>query len=137
VPNPVDPSLLVRPFVAGVGGVPRPQKASAKPPEPPKLTLKGGSAKVVTETKAGSTTVQWTYNDKKHSEVKRTFDVVRVKNPSDPSQYVDVEQMTKIDYALKGIPERERNAKSIELAKQPTADNIEVMQRNITRSAPE
>lgn len=66
-----------------------------------------------------------------HNETTRTFDKVRVKNPDDLSQHVDVEAMTK--YQGKNAIDRSRI--TINYDRVQEADNIEVLSRDNTRNS--
>ena len=67
------------------------------------------------------------------SETSRTFDVVRVKNPDDTTQHVDVEVMT--EYQARNKIDKSRITLRYG-AQQPNA-NIEILSRNnVRKSAP-
>lgn len=66
-------------------------------------------------------------------EIQRTFDVVRVKDPDNEDNHVDVEVMTQ--WVSRSSINGQRV--TLNLARQPSAANIEVMQRGQTRTASE
>lgn len=63
-------------------------------------------------------------------EVRRTYDVVRVKNPDDNEQHVDVEVMT--EYQARNTISSKRT--TLRFADTQDADNIEILKRNQTRT---
>lgn len=65
-----------------------------------------------------------------HQETKRTFDVVRVKNPDDNAQHVDVEVMT--EYQAKNRIDESRI--KVRFTPQAAAENIEILRRDQTRT---
>ena len=62
-------------------------------------------------------------------ETERTFDVMRVKNPEDPQQYVDVEVVT----ALKSLDWTDV-PQTLRLAKPPETDNVERLEEDVKRT---
>lgn len=87
---------LVRPFERPriAPAVPATALPATEPPEPIVLTFGAtGSVKTMTGTDSSSVTA---YMDDKQRETKRETVEKRVENPDDSSQYVDVENTTKI-----------------------------------------
>src|SRR3954469_8914596 len=99
---------VVRPVV--VAGF-RPQ-ARVLPVDPnatlTEFKLEGGSSKPVEESFNGNTSITYSI---KHKERDRTFDQIRVKNPDDNDQHVDVEVATQVKthtYAGGSQPSRQK-----------------------------
>lgn len=69
----------------------------------------------------------------KSDETKRTYDVVRVKNPDDPTQHVDVEAMT--EYIARNRIDKSRT--TLRYAPQGASDNVEVLSKNNVRTSGE
>ena len=70
----------------------------------------------------------------KHKERNRTFDQIRVKNPDDDDQHVDVESTTALQthvYSGGSQPSKQKSA----FQQQPEAANIEVLSTGNKRSA--
>lgn len=98
---------------------------------PPKVvnnpTIVWGSAgNSIFDLKAHS---QGEYNEPDTVEEKRTFDVVRIKNPDDPDQHVDVEVMTA--YQARNRIDDSRTKFEFEHPK--ASDNVEIISRDNTR----
>ena len=71
-------------------------------------------------------------------ETKRTYDKVRIKNPNDPEQYIDVKRPTKITTA----PEEEGSssgtpARTVKYARQKESATIEILERDIVEKNPD
>lgn len=69
-------------------------------------------------------------NNDDHKEIRRTFDTVRVKNPSDNSQFVDVEVLT--EYQARNRIDDSRV--KVRFTPQEASSNIEIMRRNQVRT---
>jgi hypothetical protein len=66
-------------------------------------------------------------------ETERTYDVVRVYNPDDRSQFVDTEQMT--EYQARNKISKERI--TLKFATNSNTENTEVIQKGLTRATGE
>jgi hypothetical protein len=77
-------------------------------------------------------TVKDQVNNKRDDvEIQRTFDVVRIKNPDDDEQHVDVEVMT----GLKARSQIDKGRTQLRFSKPESSGNIEVLRRNQTRDS--
>jgi hypothetical protein len=90
------------------------------------FTMDGGSTSATELSHSRSVS----YSNQLNREVRRVYDVVRVKNPDDEDQHVDVEVTRGMVLAngLGGI-------NKLKLSKPPTADNIEVLESLKTRDS--
>lgn len=68
-------------------------------------------------------------NQRDDREVERTFDVVRVKNPDDDTQHVDVEVMT----GYKAQNQIDKSRTQLRLTPPQGGGNVEILQRGQTR----
>jgi hypothetical protein len=66
-------------------------------------------------------------------ETKRTYDVVRVYNPDDNSQYIDTEEMTE----YQGRNQISADRITLRFAKTQNTENVKVQQRGLTRKNPD
>lgn len=73
-------------------------------------------------------------------ETQRTYDEVRVKNPDDPSQHVDVQRPRKVNFESDEDDRRHRNVtdmapgyNAVLYAKEVLKDNIEIIRENVVQ----
>lgn len=95
------------------------------------IHIMGGNATVFPLNKSFSSNSTWVYNKRKHKEVKRTFDVARIKNPDDPNQHVDVEVINRLKIAR---DKSNKKTYQVDYPKIEPSDNVEILQRNQNRS---
>ncbi len=98
--------LIVRPFQTRAVTPPAAAVGEAQAVEPAKLAIEGSGAKTFRysftySSQGGSASSRW-------KEIKRTSQTVRVHNPDDPEQYVDIKRPKTITFANEENP-RERN----------------------------
>jgi hypothetical protein len=98
------------------------------------VIIKGGAAQVITLSHSSDSTV----SKQVVKEVKRTYDEVRIKNPDDESQHVDVKRPRKIETAPEktGVPHG-GSSMITKYAKQPETSTIEVLTRNNEEKNPD
>lgn len=77
--------------------------------------------------------VKQTVKNDRNTETKRTFDVVRITNPDDETQFIDTEVMT--SYQARNTISRDRI--ELRFAKPEASDNIQILKRNQTRTTSE
>lgn len=116
--------ILVRPLV-----VPdtRPSAGVALPPSSDDpVVITGNSGRYIDLHHS----LSWSFTKQREREIKRRFNVLRVHNKDDDSQYVDIEAMT-------GLATLDPKGRTIirTFAKPSTADNIETLEQNQVRSA--
>jgi hypothetical protein len=63
------------------------------------------------------------------NETGRHIDIMRVKNPEDSSQYVDVEAVTRLRTL-----NHKGDAEKLRLAKPQARDNVEILEENVRRN---
>lgn len=117
---PVDVSLLTRPR----------RKEKAAVDEIPRLIIVGRGANDNSGNTTRSQTLTSIYANKNQNEVKRVYDVVRVKNPEDTSQYVDTEVVRKLTINKEAGTKKEVNYGFDDTV----GANTERLQSNLTRT---
>lgn len=123
---------IIRPAAAGAIRPPPPPGYFASPIfSDPNIVTWGSSGGSVFELQAHQQATvppaKWPKND----EQKRKYDVIRVKNPDDPTQHVDVEAMT--EYVARNRIDKSRI--TLRYAPQGESENVEVLSRNNTRNS--
>lgn len=73
-------------------------------------------------------------DEKQQRETRRTYDVVRVKNTEDDSQYVDTEVTTEYQMRQRITADRYTPFKYVYGAA-PTGDNIEILKKGLVRTS--
>lgn len=124
-----DLEYVARPSVAGMLGVrPRGPTTDREPIVDGSVMIKFGSAGPNVFVANGQFKIAENTGDDR--EIRRKYDVVRVKNPTDNEQYVDVEVMTEYQ-ARNRISEKRTKIRFFDVE---PAENIEILRRNQTRT---
>jgi hypothetical protein len=118
---------VVRPYAIQGVNPPKPQVEGPNAPEQAILEFGGSGASVFTVALSAFTEV---VTIEPHREISRTFDVVRVKNPDDPKQFVDVESLRKV--TLQNVSTGAK--REITYAEQQADANTEFVKRNQIRT---
>jgi len=115
---------------------------TTKPPADPDeettqdlVVIAGGEATFITLNFTWSSQV----SKQVHKETQRTSDLVRIKNPDKPEQYVDVMRPTEIRTSPKAGQTGKNPPSSMKVIymPQPEAPNVEVIEEDITEKNPE
>lgn len=100
-------------------------KPLVEPSDDNPITIDGGTAQLINLNHSAN--YSWSHISER--EVERTYDVMRIKNPEDASQYIDDEVITKIK--LRGI---DGTTRKVRYADPPEADNIEILSEDNERT---
>lgn len=128
---------IVRPVLAPSympAAAPRPRGKTKTADEVPTLEIVAGSVTMVDFSQTISQTDTSIYATRKERETKRTYDVARVKNADDPSQYVDVEQLKKVTIN-RGARSTSKNEYTVEYPGVQNGPNVEIITPNQTRTS--
>lgn len=116
--------VIVRPFV---NPDTRPKARAPKPVVDERITeIAGRRGSFIQLSHSESTS----WNTSNQTEVKRTFDVVRVKNPDDDQQHVDVEVTTKLR-----VRNADNSQSTLRLAKPTATENTEILEEDRERDS--
>jgi hypothetical protein len=119
-----------------------PPPAVTEQPDDGLMRIKGSGAAVINLNHSES----YNYSRSVVKETKRTYDEVRIKNPDDPEQHVDVQRPRKINTqsneATTGAPRKNTGATgpanvTTIYAKQAPQDNVEVLRENVEEKNPD
>jgi len=111
------------------------------PPDPDEETTK--DLVVIAGGQATFITLNFTYssqvNKQIQKETERTSDLVRIKNPDNPAQHVDVMRPTEVKTSPKAgqIGPNAPSSMKIIYMPQPVAENVEVIEEDIVEKNPE
>jgi len=134
-------TAVVRPFGVTTGDPPiRGPIISSPPPHTSEqedkglVVIKGSNASFITLNHQSDSTI----SRQQQKETKRTYDEVRVHNPDDPSQHVDVQRPRKITTAPEkvGVPGGGTSITTT-YAPQPAQPNVEVLTEGNVQTNPE
>ncbi len=113
-----------------------PPPAASEQPDDGLMRIRGSGSQVINSSHSRSAS----FSRQVAKETKRTYDEVRIKNPDDNSQYVDVQRPFKTNMQTpntRGVFDPWQvqfwapTYTTIVYAKQPEQDNVEVIQENI------
>lgn len=115
--------IVVRPSLPG-GKRPQPRRLPQSNDEP--VSFDGGSGQLIELTHSRT----WSYSKERIRETRRIFDTMRVHNPDDTDQFVDVE-------VVRGLQTVDATGKinKYKFGKPPTTDNIELIDSLRTRDS--
>lgn len=131
-PAPVKLVSIIRPF--GQPDIRPPptyvKKAKEEPNEDEDLVVWGNSGNSIFALQATSKS---DIKPQESDEISRKYDVVRVKNPDDPDQYIETERMT--EYQARNKIDGSRI--TLRFEKTQASENIEIVKKDQTRKAAE
>lgn len=135
---PVDLFSIFRPFRDPLPHVAVPFSTIAeKQPDETSLIVLGGKVTIIQLNQTYASTLQVTYNNKQKAEVERKFDVVKIKNKEDETQYVEAEvtKEQKLDYTKQsGGGGTGNNWQTVKYGEIKEEDNIEIVKKDQKRT---
>jgi hypothetical protein len=115
---------LVRPLLpANFRPPPWPSQRKSKADDDfAELTIAGGSGQVIVSSDSWSNNSQWTYNDVGEVERERQVVPLRIKNPDDPEQHIDTDQMEMMKLRSR---RNQKNPRGVRFMEPEFNDNVE------------
>jgi hypothetical protein len=125
---------LVRPLLpANLRPAPWPSQRKSKADDDfAELTIAGGSGQVIVSSDSWSNNSQWTYNDVGEVEAEREAAPLRIKNPDDPSQHIDTDQMEMMKLKSR---RNQKNPRGLKLAEVEENETVERRGPNQTKKS--
>ncbi len=115
---------LVRPLLpANFRPAPWPSQRKAKSEADfAELTIAGGSGQVIVSSDSWSNNSQWTYNEVGEVEAEREVAPLRIKNPEDPEQHIDTDQMEMMKLRSR---RNQKNPRGLKFQEVEETENVE------------